>query len=598
MGTTEWIIVVLVVGGRLALPLLIPYFPVPALLACLILDSIDQSIFQQFPAIPLDGYQSYDKALDIYYLSVAYLSTLRNWTNQGAFRMSQFLYYYRMIGVVAFELTQNRTILFIFPNTFEYFFLFVELVRLGWNTNRMGKWTVILATAGIWIFIKLPQEWWIHIAQLDMTDFIKETLFGVAATDSWATAIANRPWVLIAAIAVFAALAAIVYWIITRKAPPFDHKAHVKADPLPPLLRGAEPYRKVRAESSIFGWALREKVALTAIVCVIFGLMLTGGEARPLRGPGRREVGHGTLAEKAIMNVLPPESEFPYTLRVVAETLESNGSSSMATVCGATLSLMDAGVPIKAPVAGIAMGLIEDGARVAILSDILGDEDHLGDMDFKVAGTRNGVTAVQMDIKVRSIDWSVMERALEQARVGRLHILDCMESETRDVLGGKFEARTEVANHAPRMSALWIKPDRIRDIIGPGGRVIRAIQEATGAKIDIEDNGQVKVFAPDRDQLDRARAMIEELTQEAEIGRVYLGKVKRIADFGAFVEIFPGTDGLIHISHLAEARIEKVTDVLNEGDEVLAKCIDIDPTGRIRLSRKEALADLAAQPQE
>ncbi len=322
------------------------------------------------------------------------------------------------------------------------------------------------------------------------------------------------------------------------------------------------------------------------------------GEARPLRGPGRREVGHGTLAEKAIMNVLPPESEFPYTLRVVAETLESNGSSSMATVCGATLSLMDAGVPIKAPVAGIAMGLIEDGARVAILSDILGDEDHLGDMDFKVAGTRNGVTAVQMDIKVRSIDWSVMERALAQARVGRLHILDCMESETRDVLGGKFEARTEVANHAPRMSALWIKPDRIRDIIGPGGRVIRAIQEATGAKIDIEDNGEVKVFAPDRDQLDRARAMIEELTQEAEIGRVYLGKVKRIADFGAFVEIFPGTDGLIHISHLAEARIEKVTDVLNEGDEVLAKCIDIDPTGRIRLSRKEALADLAAQPQE
>jgi polyribonucleotide nucleotidyltransferase len=322
------------------------------------------------------------------------------------------------------------------------------------------------------------------------------------------------------------------------------------------------------------------------------------GEARPLRGPGRREVGHGTLAEKAIANVLPPESEFPYTLRVVAETLESNGSSSMATVCGATLSLMDAGVPIKAPVAGIAMGLIEDGARVAILSDILGDEDHLGDMDFKVAGTRNGVTAVQMDIKVRSVDWAVMERALEQARVGRLHILDCMESETRDVLGGKFEARADVASHAPRMSQLRIKPDRIRDVIGPGGRVIRAIQEATGAKIDIEDNGEVRVFAPDRDQLERAQAMIEELTQEAEIGRVYLGKVKRIADFGAFVEIFPGTDGMIHISHLAEGRVEKVTDVLNEGDEVLAKCIDIDPSGRIRLSRKEALADLAAQPQE
>jgi hypothetical protein len=283
MGTTEWIVVILVVGGRLILPLFIPYFPAPALIACLLLDSVDQSIFQQFPKIPLDGYQSYDKALDVYYLSVAYLSTLRNWTNQGAFRMSQFLYYYRMIGVIAFELTQVRAILFIFPNTFEYFFLFVELVRLGWNTSRMGKWTVILATAGIWIFIKLPQEWWIHIAQLDMTDFIKETLFGVDATDSWATAIANRPWVLIAAIAFFAVLAYIVYWIITRKAPKFDHKAHIAADPLPPELHGAEPYRKVRAETRIWGWALREKVALTAIICVIFGTMITGGTANPLR---------------------------------------------------------------------------------------------------------------------------------------------------------------------------------------------------------------------------------------------------------------------------------------------------------------------------
>ena len=321
------------------------------------------------------------------------------------------------------------------------------------------------------------------------------------------------------------------------------------------------------------------------------------GEARPLRGPGRREVGHGALAEKAIAAVLPKEDDFPYTLRVVSETLESNGSSSMATVCGATLSLMDAGVPLLAPVAGIAMGLIEEGDRVAILSDILGDEDHLGDMDFKVAGTREGVTAVQMDIKVRSVDWSVMERALEQARQGRLHILDRMEAETQADLGGVgLKGRAEVPSHAPRMSGLWIKPDRIRDVIGPGGRVIRAIQEATGAKIDIEDNGQVRVFAPNADQLDRARAMIEELTQEAEIGRVYLGKVKRIADFGAFVEIFPGTDGMIHISHLADGRVEKVTDVLSEGDEVLAKCIDIDPSGRIRLSRKEALADLAAQP--
>ena len=283
MGATEWIVVILVVGGRLGLPLLIPYFPVPALLSCLILDSIDQSIFQQFPSIPLDGYQSYDKALDVYYLSVAYLSTLRNWTNQGAFRMAQFLYYYRMIGVVAFELTQNRTILFIFPNTFEYFFLFVECVRLGWDTKHMGRWTVILSAAAIWIFIKLPQEWWIHIAQLDMTDFIKETLFGVDPSASWSAAIANRPWVLVAAIVAVLAIVGIAYWIIRKKAPPFDHKLRLKADPLPPLLRGAEPYRKVRAETSIFGWALREKVALTAIVCVIFGLMLTGGEASTLR---------------------------------------------------------------------------------------------------------------------------------------------------------------------------------------------------------------------------------------------------------------------------------------------------------------------------
>jgi polyribonucleotide nucleotidyltransferase len=318
------------------------------------------------------------------------------------------------------------------------------------------------------------------------------------------------------------------------------------------------------------------------------------GEARPLRGPGRREVGHGNLAERAIQAVLPSQEVFPYTLRVVAETLESNGSSSMATVCGTTLSLMDAGVPIAAPVAGIAMGLIEEGDRVAILSDILGDEDHLGDMDFKVAGTRQGVTAVQMDIKVRSVDWAVMERALEQARQGRLHILDRMEEETRDVLGGTFEPRRDLASHAPRMAQIWIKPDRIRDVIGPGGRVIRAIQDATSVKIDIEDTGQVRIFSPDGPNLDRARAMIEELTQEAEIGRVYLGKVKRITDFGAFVEIFPGTDGMIHISHLADGRVEKVTDVVQEGDEVLAKCVDIDPSGRIRLSRKEALAELAA----
>jgi hypothetical protein len=283
VGTTEWIIVVAVVGGRLVLPLFIPYFPVPALLSCLILDSIDQSIFQQFPSIPLDGYQSYDKALDVYYLSVAYLSTLRNWTNQGAFRMSQFLYYYRMLGVVLFELTQARAVLFIFPNTFEYFFLFVEAVRLGWDTKRMGKWTVILAAAGIWVFIKLPQEWWIHIAQLDMTDFIKESLFGVDAAAGWGEAVANRPWVLAAMIAFFAAIGIAAYLIIRFRAPKFDHGPHIKADPLPPELRGAEPYRKVRAETGIWGWQLREKVALTAIISVIFGLMLTGGAASPLR---------------------------------------------------------------------------------------------------------------------------------------------------------------------------------------------------------------------------------------------------------------------------------------------------------------------------
>ena len=317
------------------------------------------------------------------------------------------------------------------------------------------------------------------------------------------------------------------------------------------------------------------------------------GEARPLRGPGRREVGHGTLAERAITPVLPDHDDFPYTLRVVSETLESNGSSSMAAVCGSTLSLLDAGVPLKAPVAGIAMGLITDGKRTAILSDILGDEDHLGDMDFKVAGSREGITALQMDIKVTEVDWDIMEKALAQAKEGRLHILDCMDRDTASELGG-LKAREELHAYAPRMETLQVKPDRIRDIIGPGGKVIRAIQETTGAKIDVEDSGRVSVFGPDSAAVEQAMAMVTELTQEAEIGRIYLAKVKRVADFGVFAEIFPGTDGLIHISHLAEGRVDKVTDVLEEGDEVLAKCIDIDPSGRIRLSRKEALADQAA----
>ena len=317
------------------------------------------------------------------------------------------------------------------------------------------------------------------------------------------------------------------------------------------------------------------------------------GEVRPLRGPSRRDIGHGHLAERALAAVLPPRDDFPYTVRVVSEVLESNGSSSMATVCGGTLALMDAGVPLRAPVAGIAMGLIEEQGRHAILSDILGDEDHLGDMDFKVAGTPQGITALQMDIKIRSVDWGVMEAALAQAREGRLHILEAMAKDASAALPG-FAPRAEPSDWAPRMHVIRIKPDRIRDVIGPGGRVIRGIQEMTGAKIDVEDSGVVNLFAPDLDSLRRAQAMVEELTQEAEIDRLYTGKVKRIADFGAFVEIFPGTDGLVHISHLAEGRVERVEDVVSEGDEILVKCIDIDPSGRIRLSRKEALAEALA----
>jgi polyribonucleotide nucleotidyltransferase len=317
------------------------------------------------------------------------------------------------------------------------------------------------------------------------------------------------------------------------------------------------------------------------------------GEARFLRGPSRRDIGHGHLAERALRAVVPDNEDFPYTVRVVSEVLESNGSSSMATICGGTLALMDAGVQIKAPVAGIAMGLIDGGDRQAILSDILGDEDHLGDMDFKVAGTRDGITALQMDIKVESVDWGVMEKALEQARQGRLHILDCMEKDTAEALPG-FVGRAEVNEWAPQMVTIRIKPDRIRDIIGPGGRVIRGIQEMSGAKVNVDDSGDVEVFAPDAESLRRAQAMIEELTQEAEIDKLYSGKVKRITDFGAFVEIFPGTDGLVHISHLAAGRVDQVTDVVSEGDEILVKCIDIDPTGRIRLSRKEALQDAVA----
>ena len=311
------------------------------------------------------------------------------------------------------------------------------------------------------------------------------------------------------------------------------------------------------------------------------------GEARPLRAPKRREIGHGALAHRAMKAVLPKKADFPYVIRSSAEVLESNGSSSMATVCGTTLALLDAGVPIKAPVAGIAMGLIKDGERFAVLSDILGDEDHLGDMDFKVTGTKNGITAFQMDVKIMGISLEIIAVAIEQARRGRVHILDEM--------GKTIDApRAEMSQYAPRITTLHIKPDRIRELIGPGGKVIRSIQDTCEVRITVEDSGKVDVASSNPDNTQKAIQMIREITQEAEIGALYVGVVKRIVDFGAFVEIFPGTDGLIHISHLAHERVEKVTDVLHEGDEVLVRVIDVDRSGKIRLSRKEALDSIGA----
>lgn len=308
------------------------------------------------------------------------------------------------------------------------------------------------------------------------------------------------------------------------------------------------------------------------------------GEVSPLRSPSRREIGHGALAERAILPVLPSNEKFPYTIRIVSEVLESNGSSSMATVCGSSLSLMDAGVPIKAPVAGIAMGLIHENGETAILSDILGDEDHFGDMDFKVAGTAEGVTAIQMDVKIRGIPKEIMERILEQAREGRHFILGRM-NETLP------EPRKDLSRHAPRILTLQIKPEKIREIIGPGGKTIRSIVDQTGVKVDVEDSGLVKLASPNYEAIEKAIAMIKRLTQEVEVGGFYTGKVLRILNFGAIVELFPGTDGLIHISQLAEGRVREVSDVLKEGDEVMVKVIDIDPQGRIRLSRKAALKE-------
>jgi polyribonucleotide nucleotidyltransferase len=306
------------------------------------------------------------------------------------------------------------------------------------------------------------------------------------------------------------------------------------------------------------------------------------GEARPLRSPGRREVGHGALAERALKPVIPTKDVFPYTLRIVSEILESNGSSSMATVCGGTLAMMDAGVPIKEPVAGIAMGLIKEGNDVIILSDILGLEDHLGDMDFKVCGTKNGVTALQMDIKIGGITTTLMQQALEQARSGRLHILGRMAN----ALQGP---RTELSAFAPRIHTMKVKQDKIRDIIGQGGKTIRGIQADCGVKISVEDSGIVTIASSDGESLQKAKDIINRLTEEVEVGKVYSGTVRKIMDFGAFVEVLPGTDGLVHISQLAHHRVKSVSDEVAEGDQILVKVLEIDKQGKIRLSRKETM---------
>jgi polyribonucleotide nucleotidyltransferase len=312
------------------------------------------------------------------------------------------------------------------------------------------------------------------------------------------------------------------------------------------------------------------------------------GEVKFLRGPGRREIGHGALAERALAAVLPDEEDFPYTIRVVGETLESNGSSSMATVCGGTLALMDAGVPIKAPVAGIAMGLVKEGDKVRVLTDILGDEDHLGDMDFKVAGTSDGITAIQMDNKVGGVTRDVMRQALHQARDARLFILSVMAKAID-------KPRTNVSTFAPRIVTLHIKPDKIRDVIGPGGKVIRGLVEETGCKIDIEDDGTVLIASADSAAMELAISRIEAITAEPEVGRIYDGIVRKIVEFGAFVEIMPGTDGLLHISQLSNERVRRVEDVLHEGDEIKVKVLDVDRSGKIRLSLREAQADLEQQ---
>jgi len=308
------------------------------------------------------------------------------------------------------------------------------------------------------------------------------------------------------------------------------------------------------------------------------------GEVKRLSGPSRRDIGHGGLSTRALEQVLPPKEAFDYTIRVVSEVFESNGSSSMATVCAGSLAMMDGGVPISAPVSGIAMGLIKEGEQVVVLSDILGDEDHFGDMDFKVTGTRDGITALQMDIKIRELSRGIMEKALEQARMGRLHILDRM-------LATIQEPRKEISVYAPKVSSIVINPDRIREIIGPGGKVIRSIQAETNTKIDIEDSGVVKIFASSQAEADSAVRMIHEIIREPEVGQIYDGVVVKITDFGAFVEIFPGTDGLVHISQLAPQRIRKVSDFVKEGQNLKVKVLEVTREGKIRLSHKAVLEE-------
>ncbi|MEN6620760.1 MAG: polyribonucleotide nucleotidyltransferase [Smithella sp.] len=307
------------------------------------------------------------------------------------------------------------------------------------------------------------------------------------------------------------------------------------------------------------------------------------GEAKPLRSPGRREIGHGALARKALVPVLPAAEDFPYTIRIVSEILSSNGSSSMATVCGGTLSLLDAGVPVKDVVAGIAMGLLKEGDDVVILSDILGDEDHAGDMDFKVCGTEKGVTAMQMDIKIDRLSEGILRKALAQARDGRVHII----GKLRETLAAP---RPDISIYAPRITTVKVKEDQVRTVIGAGGKNIRQIISETGVTIDVEDDGTVTIASSDAEAAARAVAMVKWLTEEAEVGKIYRGTVKKIVDFGAFVEILPGTEGLLHISQIAKERVNKVTDVLKEGDEVMVKVLEVDKQGKIRLSRKEALA--------